>query len=52
MQEHYHSYMRNFCFWKIQACGDSNHDLCDAGAALQPIELTRQLGDGQYIGCS
>ena len=31
---------------KNQACRDSNPDLCDTGAALQPIELTSQLGAG------
>ena len=36
--------------WKNQACRDSNPDLCDTGAALEPIELKSQLGAGHQIG--
>ena len=31
--------------------GNQAHDLCDTGAALQPTELSSQLGAGQLRVC-
>ena len=34
---------------KIQACRDSNPDLCDTGAVLWPIRIILLLNDIQYL---